>query len=504
MFFRIFLRLCGQVGCWYVKFISINAIDIIKVGDKCMYTEDMLFQIVMKYNYDLYRGPLDISTYMKNHFDQYINDLNKTINSENPFLGESFINKLNEKIPLIEEVCDELIDISQTYRDGYIKAAYEKSYTLFESLSPYYLSRFSWNGRDGDFYRIREGDFRIKEGESSKKKKAELFHIKNGSRHLIGAYRYSVSGFPCLYLSSSRELCWFECGMPKQFSYCQMIIEENGENALRLIDFSNRPIDLLSSTHVWLLNNRDNENEKTKIYDYLLNYIITYPLAAACSIKVSDRGSKFVEEYIIPQIFMQWVRESEKFDGIRYKSSLNSSLVNGMGAVNIALPVKRFRNDGLCENLTSKIAISDIGFMDVNKDFEKYREYLKDIENFKNALWANRSNSEYHGEYELRLIDFCEIVLKTYGVLINGRYDNSELIFSYIDCLLDYAYTIYSSKESIVNYCLKNAYPDEKDRVNPSRIETHIDTFYSLITKVVHKHAVFNLDFVNHGNFEKI
>ena len=42
-----------------------------------------------------------------------------------------------------------------------------------------------------------------------------------------------------------------------------------------------------------------------------------------------------------------------------------------------------------------------------------------------------------------------------------------------------------------------------KRPVNPSRIETHIDTFILLITKVVHKHAVFNLDFVNHGNFEK-
>ena len=59
--------------------------------------------------------------------------------------------------------------------------------------------------------------------------------------------------------------------------------------------------------------------------------------------------------------------------------------------------------------------------MDVNKDFEKYREYLKDIENFKNALWANRSNSEYHGEYKLRLINFCEIVLKhmVYSLMVD-------------------------------------------------------------------------------------
>ena len=44
---------------------------------------------------------------------------------------------------------------------------------------------------------------------------------------------------------------------------------------------------------------------------------------------------------------MQWIRETDEFDGVRYKSSLNTSLVDGMGAINIALPVKEYRADGL-------------------------------------------------------------------------------------------------------------------------------------------------------------
>ena len=54
-----------------------------------------------------------------------------------------------------------------------------------------------------------------------------------------------------------------------------------------------------------------------------MRYIVSYPLAAACSVKVKDRNSKFVEEYIFPQLFMQWIRKSDVVDGVRYKSSLN-------------------------------------------------------------------------------------------------------------------------------------------------------------------------------------
>ena len=67
---------------------------------------------------------------------------------------------------------------------------------------------------------------------------------------------------------------------------------------------------------------------------------------------------------------MQWIRETDEFDGVRYKSSLNTSLVDGMGAINIALPVKEYRADGLDRRLAEKITVSDIGYLDVNCDFQ--------------------------------------------------------------------------------------------------------------------------------------
>ncbi len=472
-----------------------------------MYKDDLFFQKLLKYDFNISRVSLDVPTYLEGHFSSYVQDIEEAANGDNPLLGSEFNTQVLDNLPLIKDICHELVEVGRIYRDGRIKDAYENAYGIFARLRSYYLNSFSYSERDGFFYRIRQGDFRIKPGDNSKEKKAQLFHIKDSKRNLIGAYRYSISGFPCLYLTSGFELGWFESGMPKQFSYCRMHIEESGANALRLIDISNRPIDLLSSIFCWIKNARDDNEQKQKIYKYFLNYIITYPLAASCSIKVNDRKDRFVEEYVVPQMLMHWIRENDDFDGVKYKSSRNTTLVQGMGAINVALPVKKFRTDGLCESLTSKITVSDIAYLDVNKDFKKYEQYLQNIDNFKNELWSTRIMDDYCGQYATRLIDICENISITYYSIINGNYLN-EVLLHQIDCLADYIYTVKENKESIINSCFEEV----KSSYNPSvdenelrdKITTDIEQFYDLVTKVVHKHAVFDFSNESPNNFEKI
>jgi hypothetical protein len=471
-----------------------------------MYTGDSIYKFVLNYNFDLYRGELEVSEYLEKHFNKYTSDLQVTIHEDNPFLGTKFISMLEDKLPLISEICSQIVNISKKYSQGLIKEAYIKAYDLFDDIYSYFLPSSSNNERNRFFYRLRSGDFRITDHNKSKEKKAELFHIKRNKKHLINAYRYSVSGFPCLYLASGQELAWFECGMPKQFSYCQMIIDkdEDGENTLRLVDFSNRPIEFLSNIHINLLNYKNDENTKEIIYQYFLKYIITYPLVATCSIKVKNRSNNFVEEYVIPQIFMQWIRESNYFAGVIYKSSLDSNLVQGMGAINIALPVKEFRLDGLGENLTSKISVSNIGYLDVNEDFQKYKTYLDDIEKFKNDIESDFINSKYQGSYLWGIIELCETVIKTYDALMNGNYKNTELIFSHIDCLANHISIIYRNKKSIADECI-NEVPDyNKKEVDKDKIIKQINEFYQLMSKVVHKHMVFHFNFESLENYEKI
>lgn len=472
-----------------------------------MVKSDSIYQVLLKYDFDLFRGNKGIEEYLSEHLNQYFKDIVDATEGNNSFLGEDFVGLLKNELRTLNNICNEIPVILKEFDDGHIKDAYIRSNALFEYIKPYLLARFSWVGNNGTFYRIRQGDFRISEPSQSKTQKAELFHIKKALRNRIGAYRYSVAGYPCLYLASDRELAWFECGMPKQFSFCQMVITEDGENALKLVDFSHRPVDLLSSVTVWILNARRQKNpevEIEKIYNFLIKYIITYPVVSACSVKVKDRGSKFVEEYIFPQLFMQWIRESNDIDGVRYKSSLNSTLVQGMGAVNVALPVKSFREDGLDDHLATKIGISDIGYLDVNKDFSKYQDALKALETYKNGLKLHIIEAEYSGNYVIELIDLCDCIIKTYTALIDGNYINSELIFTYVDTLCDHADLMYKQRKAKIEECIEKAPPNKKSCIDPDFIEAQFDKFHEIASRILYKHSVFNFSYEPVSNIEYI
>ncbi len=470
-----------------------------------MVKDDKIYQVLLKYKFDLFRGNKNIAEYMREHLNQFYGDICDAVKGDNPFLGEEFVNLLMNKLGELEDICSSIPEILELNDRGLVKTTYEKSFRFFERMKQYFYTRYSWRENDGFYYRIRQGDFRIKDGEDSKKKKIQLFHIKKSLRNRVGAYRYSVAGSPCLYLASDRELAWFECGMPKQFSYCQMLIDEDNNNGLVLVDFSFRPVDVLSSVTCWLLNaRRKDKKDVDLIYKFLLRYIMVYPIAAACSVKVKDRSAKFVEEYVFPQLFMQWIRESDEFDGVRYKSSLNTNLVGGMGAINIALPVKEYREDGLDRRLAEKIAVSDIGYLDVNSDFKKYNDILEKIKNYISDIQIFMNQVPFYGDYMVELIEFCECVIKTYNALIEGNYENSELIFSYLDLLYDHASLLYASRDKKIEQCIKDTDEHHRQAINEDELKGHFEEFHQLMNQILHKHAVFDFKFEILENYENL
>lgn len=473
-----------------------------------MIKDDKLYQILLKNNFDLYRGEKSVAEYMQQHLSQYYNEISNSISAQdNPFLGEEFTKLLCEKLELLDEICRDIPTIIETYNNGFIKQAYEKSFALFEKTHDWFLIKPLW-GNDKVFYRIRQGDFRINGSSDRKSQKTQLFHIKRAYRNRIGAYRYSIAGYPCLYMSSGRELAWFESGMPKQFSYCAMLFEENNENPVKLIDFSFRHIDFLSSISTWILNKRRQNKVCDGIYNCLLRYIITYPLMAACSIKVKDRGNKFVEEYVFPQLLMQWIRESDDIDGVSYKSSLNTDLVSAFGASNVALPVKKFREDGLDEKLTNNILVSDIGYIDVNKEFEKYKEIISEISQYTNELQMFLVVNPCVPDYIIELMDLCNCIIKTYTALIEGNYSNNELIFIHVNRLCEHANMIYKYREEKIEAAISSALAHEKSAMEEFKktgvLNEHFEKFHNLTDKILRKNVVFEFTHENLDNYEKI
>lgn len=167
-----------------------------------------------------------------------------------------------------------------------------------------------------------------------------IFHPPYSLRRRIATNRYSIAGYPSLYLATTVELADLENGL---FSHRQPAIAARfslNTNYIRTIEQSVRILDL-SWTPQALADPGSAEKikENRKRFEDLVDasdrisgssakvlcaperYLLRYPLLAACSyIRVSREG--FAPEYILPQLLTQWLRQEldAELVGIKYFS----------------------------------------------------------------------------------------------------------------------------------------------------------------------------------------
>ncbi len=167
----------------------------------------------------------------------------------------------------------------------------------------------------------------------------EMFHVPFEKRHKIHSFRYSIPGYPTLYLSNSIYLAYQEMGSPEFDNlYACKIIHRTHNDRESLLDMTNRP--LFPETF------------------YQFKYLSRWLLIMACSSKVGFPDDPFKPEYILSQITFQWVKNNmstggKKILGICYPSSrINTSLAGYKGFFhNVAIPIKMSAQKGYCEIL---------------------------------------------------------------------------------------------------------------------------------------------------------
>ena len=148
-----------------------------------MIKDDKIYQILLKNNFDLYRGEKSVAEYIQQHLSQYYNEISTSISAQdNPFLGEEFTKLLCEELELLDEICRKIPAIIETYNNGFIKQAYEKSFALFEKVHDWFLIKQLW-GNNEVFYRIRQGDFRINDSNV-------FIHVNRLCEHADMIYKY--------------------------------------------------------------------------------------------------------------------------------------------------------------------------------------------------------------------------------------------------------------------------------------------------------------------------
>ena len=191
-------------------------------------------------------------------------------------------------------IWDKLNSVLESFLSGNTLVAYSDFYNLFqENISE--MRKCTIHIKD-EFYRMRKGENAMTEYTNDK----DMGHIPFELNHLVGNERYSMSGIPSLYLSSSLYTCWEELHRP-HFEYASCALFKAQEDFLVL--------DLTNQEHY-----------------HFTDSVFSDCLTLACSLQVSHPTAPFKSEYIIPQILLQSLVRYNKENvgsrilGIKYTS----------------------------------------------------------------------------------------------------------------------------------------------------------------------------------------
>ncbi|WP_258963908.1 hypothetical protein [Klebsiella pneumoniae] len=243
----------------------------------------------------------------------------------------------------------EIVSCLECFLSGDIKSAYDS----FENmLEPRTISRHIENiciplselcNDDEPLFRVRKSDAPLAS-------RRDMFHIPFNQRHLVRAQRFSVAGLPCLYLGTSLYICWREMDKPDfdKLYISAYKIDENDDSMVLNIgpDFLYKKRSILESKR----RNRYDFNTK-------LSYLALWPLIIACNYLKKYDNASFIQEYIIPNLLMQWISRNSDEDvvGIAYRSTKLPANALGSRGINVVLPPKvryeEMAKNEFCPNL---------------------------------------------------------------------------------------------------------------------------------------------------------
>lgn len=203
----------------------------------------------------------------------------------------------DEDIDCIEKSCDTINEIVTLQYQGKHWEAYGK----FESI----IKRMMCPRLEGGHLSL----YRMRKYEGGKRfTYKDMFHIPLEKRGRVKTQRYSIPGYPCLYMGESIYACWEEMGRPSSWMVSKLT-------------YHKMPILLdLRIPH------------KEMFYHSTNKVLLRFPLIIACMVPVFNEEDDYKPEYIIPQLLMEFIisQYDRKYDfennifhtihGIRYTS----------------------------------------------------------------------------------------------------------------------------------------------------------------------------------------
>lgn len=316
--------------------------------------------------------------------------------------------RLRNRLRAVDIMQKEIVSCLECFLSGDIKSAYDS----FESmLEPRTISRHIENiciplsdlcNEDKPLFRVRKSDTPLTS-------RRDMFHIPFSQRHFVRAQRFSVAGLPCLYLGTSLYICWREMDKPdfdKLYISAYKIDKNNDSKVLNIgPDFLYKQRSIL-------------ESKRKNKYDFntKLSYLALWPLIIACNYLKKYDNASFVQEYIIPNLLMQWIsrNSNENVVGIAYRSTKLPANALGSRGINVVLPPKvryeEMANNEFCPNLAKIFKFTLPVSWQVLKTVEYVPESVaqSDRENLSRRL-RRRKNRELTGSIDDEILNIYNL-----------------------------------------------------------------------------------------------
>lgn len=231
----------------------------------------------------------------------YYETLNKCLSDYIDYLHISLFSKIisDNDFLIFEDIKEDILIVIKLYLSGQSGEAYKR----FEFLT----SKISDDWSDFKYTINNENAFiRIRTTVESLNKRREMFHVPFDKRQLITKQRYSIEGFPCLYLAGCAYTAWLELNRPQFDTIWASSFRPTKEIDLLDLSFT---VDYLEM------------HFKEYEINHLKSLLKLYLLVISTSYRVKFPSAYFHEEYIMSGLLLQWISTNKKFLGIRYLST---------------------------------------------------------------------------------------------------------------------------------------------------------------------------------------
>lgn len=244
----------------------------------------------------------------------------------------------------------------------------------------------------------------------------DLFHVPFNKRGSVTTKRYSLPGYPCLYLGKSIYVCWEEMRRPALSDFATSAIKAQMDFFL---------LDLRLQKEMY-------SEENCRIFLRML------PIILACSLKVANEYDNFKPEYILPQLLLHIIvvknQKKQEIEGEESKKIQLAGIEYTSTAIN---------NDFDFINSASTYYLADCIVVPVKISEESSNKYCEDLAK---KFWVARPKC-YENEYIKDSLAFFREYLSSLTIN-NNKIDVSQKLFARKYDSSYFSYMEHSWKES--------------------------------------------------------